>query len=495
MQIQAQSFKPEPIDTKQIENLKELVLTPELIVGAAAKTSKRLRSIVVAHEASDSVRLASEAPYDLKLQAQANWIKDKREGNSPYSLKDQKIFSSSVSAAKYFSTGTLLSAKVSHTRFEALVPVPPTSLQISNHEPYLEFMLKQNLLRDFLGRSSRRELEAGKLQADALKLDSEEMLEEWVVGIVSTFVDAWKLQQNLFSLDENVGYRERLVKTALRKKNLGTLEDKDFRKIEASLVDLKAARAQVEDALKKLFHLLVRAADLPESLLEHDVRQIRLSLGESFMDRVSQLCTKNETPSRKEKSSELKMKAARLQSETAFDLNLPELSAFVMLGANAVENKSSQAWQDLGSNPQVIWNVGLQFNWSFGDSFAKAKSMQNLLTRYQSEADSRDAEDEKTIARADECKAMQRNFAELKSRDFAAESLKKSYQNYEQDFKIGRSGVFEVIQAAEEWIRSRDALAMARAQSMLSWWRLQNIDGKIYTSLSGSLSKFEGDVR
>ncbi len=77
--LSAQSFNFNEIDTSNTEALRNLVLTPELVAAAAAKTSKRLKGILVARESAQSNRLVAESLFDTKLEAKAGWVENDKE--------------------------------------------------------------------------------------------------------------------------------------------------------------------------------------------------------------------------------------------------------------------------------------------------------------------------------------------------------------------------------------------------------------------------------
>lgn len=452
-------------------------MTPELLLSSAMRSSQRVKSILTLKKTADFEKLRSRSMLDTTLKGTTVWIDDRREPASPFALSNSQTFQAELEATKYFATGTLLGGKLSHTNFEA---TPGVSPRFENHEPYGEISVAQNLVKDAFGKDTRKVVQAGELLTEGKSLESDVLFEEWALNIADTYFEARALQKILAILDETVVTRERLLKVSKLRVRRGTLEDKDLKKIEASVADIRLQRDSTVNALKNLLFLLVTVAELPKHFLDSDVRKVPLLTGQ-----LSQLeCASKLEKSKEQKIAEYEAKAYDLKAQASKGAMLPEVQVFASLGGNAVESDSSDAWRDASRDPQLVWKLGLKAEWILDNSEQKANYLQSLWAASAKSADARDKADTYLVEKDDLCRNLNFYLNEVKKREEASGLLKKAYSLQERDFGVGRSSVFDVVQSAEEWLGGRQAWVAADKKLWQSRWKLLKQEDRLISYLN-----------
>ena len=239
-----------PQDAREmLDSFPGRAISLDLVVGRAMQYSDSFKGVKSAFAGIETSLLDAEAPYDFSLNFGVERVVNKNEPVSAFS--PNRIFQTeySVSTAKLFPTGTLLTAEI--TNGSTLIGFQTVSSN-SFFESVGSFKLTQSLLKDSFGSGSRKNRYAGEKLRDAAEQGFQESVEQWTSDLITLFYNAWLAQTQTKAAIANIKRRERLVNVTRIKLRRGTSERPDLLQVEAALLDSKTRFQSTEQNLQVL---------------------------------------------------------------------------------------------------------------------------------------------------------------------------------------------------------------------------------------------------
>ena len=132
---------------------------------------------------------------------------------------------------------------------------------------------------------------------------------------------------------------------------------------------------------------------------------------------------------------------------------LPTLDAFGRYSVSGYGSEHDDAWSDVSVNDDDIWEVGIQFEWAFGNRAAKSQFRRKSLGRLQANAQLKRVKDEVKLDVKQVLHRLATARGEIEANRSAKEAAGKVVEGEFTRFDIGQT-------SNEELLRAQDLLAM-----------------------------------
>ena len=132
---------------------------------------------------------------------------------------------------------------------------------------------------------------------------------------------------------------------------------------------------------------------------------------------------------------------------------LPKLDAFGRYSASGYGEDNDGAWSDVSINDDDAWEVGIQFEWAFGNRSAKSQYRKKSLGRLQANAQLKRVKDEIKLDVKQVLHRLATARGEIEANRLAKEAAEKVVEGEFTRFDIGQT-------SNEELLRAQDLLAM-----------------------------------
>ena len=132
---------------------------------------------------------------------------------------------------------------------------------------------------------------------------------------------------------------------------------------------------------------------------------------------------------------------------------LPTLDAYGRYSVSGYGNDHDRAWSDVSVNDDDIWEVGLQFEWAFGNRAAESQYRKKSLGRLQANAQLKRVKDEIKLDVKQVLHRLATARGEIDANRSAKEAAEKVVEGEFTRFDIGQT-------SNEELLRAQDLLAM-----------------------------------
>lgn len=462
------------------ESLPGGVLTLDLVVTRAIQTSDSFRALDAQADAAIAPELRAGAPFDLRPYASVGRTDDRREPFSPFMPSRVASTQYKLGVSQFFGTGTNVGVELEHSKGT----IGFLSASDTNYfQTVGSLFVEQSLWRDFLGGGTRAKRLAGKANTEALGFDTQEKMENWALSLIKLYYDAWFALAELKAEDERLLRQERLIGWTEILVRRGNSERPDLLQVQSALSQAKIERARVEQKLGDRWRELVTALKLPKEWLLIDVRKIPLALDErekSAEEACKSYPLMPPQPSRKLELAQAQMRAAQAEEKRASAYYAPDLKLKGELGSNGIDTASrGVTFQETvkASHPQ--WGVSLQFSMPVQFSEEKADLIQSRAQQVAAEASAAIALDEQNTDWLNSCSDLKRSRGSyLWAKEASEQQIERARLEAER-FRLGRSGVFQVIQAEDDSARAvvqRDAAAV---ESRVIAWKVLRLSGSL----------------
>lgn len=485
--LHAQYSKLPESARRMLDEMPGRVLTPEYVVGVGMKNSSSFKRILSNYPATEIPVLQQEASLDWYLDGQALYLENFKEQSTtsvptfPYTTQYD------LGLSKAFSTGT--SASVGLTLSEqrlkfALMP------EFKYKESTLKFELAQSLWKNFLGNGTRNSLTAAYLEKDAAELAILSEAEQWVLGLVGLYFEAWIAQKTAQSALDNLERKKILLNSTLAKYKRGTAEKPEKLQIESGVESARADYLQKKQILHNNWHALVVSLGLPRDLLTIDPALIPMSMPTAIDDSI---CQNFQIPTKTiaAQKAELEAKAARLNREAAKSNSGPEVSAFTKLNSNGIEDNFSSAFSESSHFENLEWGLGIKFSVPLGFKADKAAIRASIVKEKVSEAIATGEREQVEIDYRNTCEEVE---TLRQTKKFLTETVKnqKLRAKLEQErFDLGRTSMFNVIQASDDAAMAELTLQQIESKIQIAHWTLEKLSGELSTNIQKQLESYK----
>lgn len=133
---------------------------------------------------------------------------------------------------------------------------------------------------------------------------------------------------------------------------------------------------------------------------------------------------------------------------------LPKLDAYGRYSVNGYGDDFDRAWDDISMNSDDIWEVGIEFEWAFGNRLADSRYRMKALGRKQADVQLRRIREEIQLEVKEVLQRLSTVEGEIEANRVARQSAEKVVEGEFTRFDIGQT-------TNEELLRAQDLLAVA----------------------------------
>lgn len=454
-----------------------------MVLKKAMESSDSFQNVMAEVPALNVPQLKARATFEPQFFVKVLHSDDQTEASNNF--QPQSILSTqySLGASKLFSTGTKIEAEIGHSYTDigfSTLTIPPY------YETTGKIVLSQNLWHNSFGYGTRRLVQSSKLMTKANRITFEENIEQWTLGLVQLYYNAWLAKAQALLGADNLKRRLKLLKITRIKNKRGTAEEQDLLQIQSAFLNAEVQKEQSDEALNSIWRELVIALKLPEEWLSLDPKEIPMVL-DSPVEAALSVCKSKKAPPRSDSSVEkatLMSEAARLDLERTRNAMAPNLDLQFQLNGNGINVQRGHSMDEAFRVDNPAWAVGVQ--------------LQVPLHRYSEEADYRSAITKHIRAEANS--SYQKGQLKLKWINACTELLRlenahkkisKAHQNQsrranleERRFSIGRTPTINVIQAEDDATRAQSLLNQTESQMRTAAWKVRQLKGEIPSFLT-----------
>lgn len=481
----AQAALP-PEAQKLLDEVPGKRLSLSFVVSRAAQSSDSFQAAAADLLTAPTASLQAESLLAWRPFMKVQRLDDRREPTNPFSPGRIQNAQLSLGVSTAFQTGTQFQFEVSHGSFGLLFPNPAVG-SIDYFETRTSLTLSQKLWNDAFGVATRATLESAEKVSRASDLRARMLIEDWAVGIIRLYYGAW-LSQSQGRAARSALERKRRLQSAMDiLVRRGTAEAPDRYQVEAALAASEVQWEQARTSLQDQWRQLVVALKLPAALSELDAFEIPVDLDQP-LDEARRLCGSEASPSAAPESKALRQ--ARLASEAA-DLDLqrarsrmkPDVDLNLSVFSNGIDAQGGNALSEGSRWVHPGYLAGVSLSMPIGFQAEKAQALQAIAQLQRAEAFGRQELDR---ARTDWIQYC----VDLHRMDRAAESWKRAFsaqerraEAEEKRFKIGRSGIFQVIQAGDDATQARLAWDSLEVERRINAWMILRQSEKMTKAL------------
>lgn len=368
--------------------MRKVVVFTTLVLGSFARTAypitnleQFLAEVQKRHPAFEAYRIAKEAaeqrlelgdlalsPY---LSAGYTYYDDKKETSSPMFFGTRTQSKSwNLGVAKQFATGTALSAtlKQSTELVEGTTPEAPEAFT-----GQFTLGLKQNLWKDFFGKSTRirhnREFFSKKIEDTVQVLNEKQTL---IAAETAWWNFVYQSEENKISTD-SLARAKKIESWAEKRAANGTGDESDYLQAKALLQSRELQQINSEDSLK------AARSQLQDMVPDFNISLVAPNLSELENYRSPRALSENKNPNATplRLDAELKRLEAKLKEHVAEEISeslKPSLAAQLAYTMNTRQSSASDALSNTFGTDHPTLAAGIELSMDL-DFFGKSKAL------------------------------------------------------------------------------------------------------------------------
>jgi outer membrane protein TolC len=481
-----------------LEGLPGQVLTPELILTQALQHSDHFRSIQAQLIAIDAGTLQARAPLDTRFFSSIGRTVDETEPTSPFGFSRIEANHLNIGVSRLFETGTELEFNLQHGATGLTLPPTP---QIPNDqeqnffETRARLNLNQNLWQDAFGRTTRLGLEASQKKRSAQLAQYNQAQEEFGLGMLQQYYQAWIFQSQVRSNQENLERRRQLLNITQLRLERGTAERPDLLQVRNAYRQTQTQLSATQQSLGEIWKVLVTSLKFPAHWIEIDPVLVPLDLSEEHINQAKQACdppsgeTAAPVQSPETLIADFSAQAFRIEATQAQQRLAPRLLLGLGVTTNSVDEDSivTTLSENLRfENP--AWTVSLSLQFPLGRSAERSVYQNTKAQEIRAEAQASIAKDALRVNWMNTCSA-------LKQLDETRTQLQNVYLSQlererleQQRFRIGQILAHQAIQAGDDAGQSKLALDQTVAQLHLTAWQVKRLNTELLTLIKNLMA-------
>lgn len=475
---------PDQILKEALSELPEKKLTLPLMFGAAVKSASSFKALKANFFNARATKESATARLDWVTTADYSILKSEAEAANSFSPTSQESKSWSLGLGKTFTTGTTFGINYGSTNSEL-----GFTNAAFNVAPYFEnkvsISLSQNLWADFFGNATRNEFKAALTQSASEELAAQEAIENWSVGFIGTYYQAWFKQNQFFAAKDNLARRKKLLDVTNYKANRGTAEGPDVLQIKAAWLLAQNNLLEAQTELDKEWRTLVISLGLPEDWLLIDPSKIPIDL-DAMLASPKGLC-QSESEAKQTlavQRAKKALEAAEFSAKRSSSLLNPKLQLVGSYATNGIDDENSSAQEEAIDGRHPSWSVGVKFEMPIGSSSQKAEYLRSRAGLIAAQSKYTAEMDGKKIEFQTVCDVYAKSLTRLENARQAFQAQEKRLRQQESRFRLGRTTTFEVIQAGDDKTTAELNLNRLEVDTRLAGWNVLK-----------SRSKLEGEVK
>ncbi len=438
-----------------------------------------------------------DAMTDTLFTAKAEYTDDNAARTISFLGLRNKMWDWNLGLAKRWSTGTTTSVGwLYENNDQDFPPLGPGSGFSGAIVPVFKqstatIAIEQSLLRDSFGYAFRKKRMGARARASAIQWNTRNEFENLTLQFMSQYYQAWLLQQQVDSLQEQVKRRENLFKILQRRSRKGAVEKPDLIQVEALLASTKASLSQARSNLALRWDELVISLALPTEFLAEDPMDVPTTI-DNPVPLGLRICGQKEPVKTAEVYAlEKNLESLDFDFKAAKNESLPDLKLIAGYRGNSIDDEASVTVEnvlagrdDEGFGRGLAWNVGLSLSWPLNNSGAKAMRTQKYIEKEQTAARLQIAVDGLKSQWRDSCRRLKAEWKTEKLYNTVVSEQKKRVRAEEKRFRLGRIGVNQLVTAEDDlslWILQSHQKKIEVRQLA---WQVQKQSGELYRFLA-----------
>lgn len=485
--LQAKTSKIPKAAIQLLNSLPKKSLTLEVILKKGFSSDNF--AIIKAQTLEEEVlKYSARIPFDTYLSTSILKGDDKSASIQPDAPYKNSFTHGSLKLSRNFYTGTSVSLESNYQNNNSYSTT--SGLEKDIHTQYNEnkiiLNIRQNLLKDTFGYSSRKTLQAIKIQKQNVQNKFSINVENWTYQLIETFYTAWLLKSKVQVARANYKRQKKLKKITYLKFKRGTSKKADLLQAQSAEKNSKQNLNSARQDFENLWRSLVIQLGFPKNWLNINPMLIPIKLDQPIF-KAKKSCKKNLDfkSNWKFKSLTKQYKAAQLNLSAAKNKMLPDLYLGLKLSSNAItpDNKTQAFTNSLqNKNKGLFIELGLSIpleKFKEKSQLAKKLMKKNISQRRLSAL-------KKTLQAewTNECLQLSRLIKKKKVLKQIKFMQKQRATLEEKRFRIGKVTVFNIIQAGLDASISKLAFKEAEVQLRLSSWKILKMDSQLITYIT-----------
>ncbi len=492
----ARTYTEVPADARKlIDSLPGKAVSLEFMTKVAMLNSDTFRALRAQLPTIEIAELSAKAALELNLDAGYTFFHSEDEPDSPFGPSRIESSQWNLGFSKYFSTGTNFGVSMIQGRYIKTMPALFANPLFDDiYKTTAEINLSQNLWRDAFGFATRRNLLRGKIESEVKKIEIDESMEEWLLGLAQIFYRGWGAQSDTRAAEAGLARRQRLLSITQRKVANGTGERPDLLQVKSAVAS-SSIRVQVaRETLDAVWRDLVVLLKFPSPWLSLDPLQVPVEL-DNPVDAAVNLCVRSQpapppTTNSTYRKALLQKDAANLAYEAAKNLANPALSLNLNSGGNGVDATSSPtAMNEATAFDHPHYSAMLIFKMGLNSYQAEANVRQAIAAREATDARANQAKgtfETEWMTTCDQLLGWQQRVSTLRQ---VVENQKERVSLEESRFRLGRVPLINVIQSGDDQTDAEINFNNAQIQYRLAAWKVRRLSGLAKSYLENLIKK------
>lgn len=486
--LQAQIYKTPKKAIQLLNSLPQKSLTLDLILKKGL-TSDNFEIIKLQNLEEEVLKHTAQIPFDTYLSTSILQGNDKSASIRPGAPYNNRFINGSLKISRNFYTGASISLESNYKHnnlYSTSFSQIGEDIHTQYHENKISLNIRQNLLKDTFGYSSRKTLQAIQIQKQNVQNKFSVNVENWSYKLIETFYTAWLLKSKVQVATANYKRQKRLRKITYLKFKRGTSKKSDLLQTQSAEKNSKQALSSAKQDLENIWRNLVIQLDFPKDWLSINPILIPIKLDQPIVKAIK-ACKKDlDLQSNwKVKSLTKQYRANQLSLSAAQNQMLPEVYLGLKLSSNAVNpNDQIQALKDSLQNKNQGLFVEIGASIPLGRYKEKSQLVKTIMNKNISQR--RLSSLKKTLQSEwkNECLNISRLRKKKKELQLVKSMQKQRAVLEEKRFRIGKVPVFNNIQAGLDATISELAFKQSEVQLRLSAWKILKMNSKLITYIT-----------
>lgn len=442
----------------------------------------------------DSARVRVESQLEPRSGASLSLLNNHAQALGPTATDNAQHYQLKLSHNQMLKTGTALTAEwlLEHRSADFTMEQLPDS---SSYQSQFAFAVKQSLTRNFWGKSYQAQLDAARMQEQAIEQRVASETETMLMGIVEIYHRAWLVRERLAAARRNLALQWRLRKVIRAKSELGTAEETDLLQVKSAVAESRQRVRDSKKTLKDIWYQLVIPMRLPPEYLDVDVEKITIALesGQEFalatckdwqQQNFDNLQTSPQMDFYK-KSWEALQYRLMTQKERLY----PDIFVALRVTNNGMNESFGTSIFDSVFSADLTLSLTAGIEMTLGNHAARADLKDIVQQQHMLELNIAQLKDNLRLNALTGCDRVRRLLAKEKVLKRVLSNNKQRVALLEEKFELGQTEVLSVIQAGREVISTELQLKETVQDMAVSAWKIRQNAGQVLTYLQGLIEK------
>ncbi|MBE8163117.1 MAG: TolC family protein [Bdellovibrionaceae bacterium] len=452
-------------------------------------TSDNFQIIKLKNLQEKVLKYKAQIPFDTYLSTSFLKGNDKSASIRPEAPYNNRFTTGNVKLSHQFSTGTSVSLESNYNYTNSLSASfldRTNSINTKYYENKINLTIRQNLLKNAFGYSSRKMLTALQTQQNNIKNQFSVDVENWSYKLIETFYTAWLLKSQVRVTQSNYYRQKRLRKITYLKFKRGTAKKSDFLQTQSAEKKSKQELNSARQDLENIWRNLVIQLNFPKQWININPMDIPIKLDQPLLQAIIACKTDLDIQSNwKVKFLTQQYKASKLNFLAAKNQMLPEVYLGIKASSNAINpNDKAQAFKDSLQNKNQGLFVELGVSIPLGRYKEKSQLAKTLMDKSILQHRLSSVKKDLQAQWKNECLNLSRLITKKKALK-AIRSMQKTRARLEEKrFRIGKIPVFNNIQAGSDAAISELAFKQSEVHVRLSAWKILKMNTKLITYIT-----------